>query len=332
VFVVLILSLSVDAAHGGQSDAEWRKRFEAEAARGWENYRQANRHAQITIRGESQGSDPRQHRGETEWRCNETCRLVRVTDRNTGSSEIIGQNPKYWFRLKSGKDGAWTLLEFYQGEQLEAERAWEIDRRIDMHRSGVAEQVVRLSPDGQPLGEIVQSPRTRITAVRPKPRDGVELIEVQFEVTPNPTDARKLVGGTLLLDPSRDWLPVAHTASVRNQVGTGTHTSEFEFGPGPHPPLRRVVARMEYNFFDGSKPWQSTSTVEYDVRVPDPLPDTHEFTLSAFGLPEPPGVTWERPTPRYIWFLLAAGGFALLAVVFRLLARRTKPTNSTATT
>ena len=45
------------------------------------------------------------------------------------------------------------------------------------------------------------------------------------------------------------------------------------------------------------------------------------FELAAYGLPEPPG--FEPPsTPLYLWLLLAAGICAILAIGFRLLARR----------
>jgi hypothetical protein len=50
--------------------------------------------------------------------------------------------------------------------------------------------------------------------------------------------------------------------------------------------------------------------------------DEAEFTLSAFGLPEPPGVKWEKPTPRYVWFLAAAMVLGILAAGLRYLASR----------
>jgi hypothetical protein len=55
---------------------------------------------------------------------------------------------------------------------------------------------------------------------------------------------------------------------------------------------------------------------------PTANPPESEFTLSAYGLPEPVGVKWERPTSRYIWFLLGAGVFGVLAVVLRHFGRK----------
>ena len=54
----------------------------------------------------------------------------------------------------------------------------------------------------------------------------------------------------------------------------------------------------------------------------------HLFYLSHYGLPEPPGVTPpSRPTPNYVWLLIVAGGFGVLALGCRwLLKRRAKAT------
>ena len=50
-----------------------------------------------------------------------------------------------------------------------------------------------------------------------------------------------------------------------------------------------------------------------------PPQDESEFTLSHYGLPEPNGVTWERPAGRNYWYVLAAA-VGLLAVSFAITA------------
>ena len=309
---------------GADDDKALRARFESEAPAAWETYRQTQRLVQGVSRGESVGSDVPRSLDEVEVKANQTCRLVRIVDSGTHKAELLAQNPKYWFRLKTGKDGAWVLTELYQGEELAGDRAKAIADRLEQSASLRTDQIVRLTPDMQPLGELLRSPGMRVTSVTAKPRDGWELVEVAFELPPSPPgqDRRVLLGGVLLLDPVRHWLPVSQTAFVRTLVGTGTHTSAFEFGPGPWPVVRREIQTTEYKLNSTPKPWQLTSTVDYELQIPAQLPDTSEFTLSAFGLPEPVGVTWEKPTPRYLWFLLAAGIFATLAIGFRYLARR----------
>jgi hypothetical protein len=50
--------------------------------------------------------------------------------------------------------------------------------------------------------------------------------------------------------------------------------------------------------------------------------DIEDYTLSAFGLPEPEGVVWEKPTPVWVWLVVAAGVLAAMAVLFRYWQKR----------
>jgi len=50
-------------------------------------------------------------------------------------------------------------------------------------------------------------------------------------------------------------------------------------------------------------------------------PPESEFTLSAFGLPEPPGIEWKKPFP---WYLVLATIGALCLAVFLFLRSRAK--------
>ena len=47
-----------------------------------------------------------------------------------------------------------------------------------------------------------------------------------------------------------------------------------------------------------------------------------DFTLSAFGLPEPYGVEWERPTPWWLYALISAGVLFVVAVIVSFWKRR----------
>jgi hypothetical protein len=55
-------------------------------------------------------------------------------------------------------------------------------------------------------------------------------------------------------------------------------------------------------------------------------PPERDFTLSAFGLPEPPGIEWKKPFPWYLVF--ASIGTACLGVFFFLRARGHRLRNS----
>jgi hypothetical protein len=51
-------------------------------------------------------------------------------------------------------------------------------------------------------------------------------------------------------------------------------------------------------------------------------PDAELFTLTYYGFPEPEGVVWEKPTPRWVWYLSICGGALLLALLVSWIIRR----------
>lgn len=83
------------------------------------------------------------------------------------------------------------------------------------------------------------------------------------------------------------------------------------------PPLKRLETWMR-----NSKGTRLTSTTDInEFEHHKPFPET-DFTLTAFGLPEPYGVVWTKPTPWYLWFIGLAVVFLALGWVFRRRVRR----------
>ncbi len=60
---------------------------------------------------------------------------------------------------------------------------------------------------------------------------------------------------------------------------------------------------------------------EFSDYSDDAIPD-EEFTLSYYGLPEPVGMEAKARIPNYVWFLIGAALFGLLAFVLRYSVRR----------
>ena len=85
-----------------------------------------------------------------------------------------------------------------------------------------------------------------------------------------------------------------------------------------------VIKRIQRGSVELNNPVKSRTS--FDIEVTDfhstpPIPDS-EFTLGAFGLPEPAGMSPPKSIPIYVWFLVAAGACGLGASGFRFLARR----------
>jgi hypothetical protein len=66
----------------------------------------------------------------------------------------------------------------------------------------------------------------------------------------------------------------------------------------------------------------SVTRIETIVETPEDIPD-REFMLTAFGLPEPKGVKVPGPwIPPYVWLIVAGVVLAVVADIFRRLARQ----------
>jgi hypothetical protein len=104
----------------------------------------------------------------------------------------------------------------------------------------------------------------------------------------------------------------------------------FRGHPSDEREVGRVVRRLERHttVTNGyshrlKRPHGGEITVEYEMGVDTRVPSA-DFTLSAFGLPEPAGSP-AKSMPTYVWLLLAAGACAALACGLRHLARRGRP-------
>ena len=98
----------------------------------------------------------------------------------------------------------------------------------------------------------------------------------------------------------------------------------YYYGPQGGEPFP-VPRRIEKWIRNVKNPEKSICLIVTEItdfrRASAPFPDT-DFTLSAFGLPEPPGLEWKRPTPWYLWVGLAGIVCLALGVGGRWLKQR----------
>ncbi|HZZ82433.1 MAG TPA: hypothetical protein VFE62_28295, partial [Gemmataceae bacterium] len=92
--------------------------------------------------------------------------------------------------------------------------------------------------------------------------------------------------------------------------------------PSGFPILNSITEKVKAINLKNQQKIESTKRIDYELEVNDNVPDS-EFTLSAFGLPEPGGTEpLNKPIPMYVWILVGAGASGALAFAFRYLARR----------
>jgi hypothetical protein len=182
--------------------------------------------------------------------------------------------------------------------------------------------------DNDSLVELVQKPEFRITDCHTIQHDGEELVEVRF-VYNHQLNAREMLeqDGLFLLDPKRYWC--LRSYEVRRKTPDVAATEklrdvEFESSAGSLPIVKRLV--LELDAVAGPKAGnlhnKRLSRGEYKLEAPAKLPGDDEFRLTAFGLSEPPGVEWKKPTPWWLWGILIAVVCLLGGAVFTWLKRR----------
>jgi hypothetical protein len=182
----------------------------------------------------------------------------------------------------------------------------------------------------EPLSELIKKSSFKFVRCREVEWQGERLVEAAFEYPhadeSNPL-ATALQSGIVVLDPSRFWCIRKYEGKLAGKdfVGTVKHemtelrqTENSILVPRKADYMESFVVQKR---FENTKRFQT----HYDLDVRRPLPSDADFTLTAFGLPEPLGITSKQPTPWYAWVIgagivLVLGGCLLplsAAALFR---------------
>jgi hypothetical protein len=232
-----------------------------------------------------------------------------------------GLNADYMFGVERSKQGEqWKLVQFANTERI---------REFDQTLGQLQHVMFPLTAVGTSgtLQEWIDNPKFRVTATRLRPDGAAEADFSTEQTTPRGVVA---LTGTITVSAKQRGLVLAyqHTTSSGpksvkftmtrqvDEVGSGFQCKSLTFALAD-PKTGDVFQNGRAEFGD------------YGV---NPI-DRAEFYLSHYGLPEPPGVVPpSNRTPRYVWLLIAAGSFAVLAVLFRWQARRWRSAPATPTT
>lgn len=231
---------------------------------------------------------------------------TRTNDRQPDKPQcsLDGLNRVYCFALSRARPDAPYALASYADAENERTKTWNTRSHVALHRNAFdyLRQVLE-GVDGS-------RKQTLIGVGWDEARQAVRI------VTTFPLGDRT-TRDELWVDPAQNWRTTEvriETPSLRSVM---TLTYGREVGGVTFPESSQNVTK--YTVAGAPPDLRITSRVE-SIRVADQGEEA--FRLSAFGLPEPVGIKWARPTPRYVWFLAAAGVFVALAVGFRYLARR----------
>jgi hypothetical protein len=320
-----------------EGDEALKRRFLREAPPQWEEYDRVSRELQGVLA--FSGTDSLQNSQDDsrlEYKTNGRGTVLRIFGKtkskgkaNPQHDEVYGFNPRYAFELRrKAVEAPWVLT-----KHLERRTGTDLGRattRINSYLTCI-NFGVRCGYTREPLAELVRKPDFRVGSCRKVQKDGEELVEVAFtySFTEGPKKWRTNLKGKLLFDPRQYWCWRSGDIQVTGDTINGTlKLRGTQSNKGDElPPLSRVW-ESEGDWVFPMAGVRNRKKLRYEATLSRPaeLPADEEFRLSAFGLPEPVGVVWDKPTPTYVWLLAAAGVVGALAFGFRYLARRGHPT------
>jgi hypothetical protein len=181
--------------------------------------------------------------------------------------------------------------------------------------------------DGEFLPEAIRSGVLHLTRIEPAYlMDGRTFTRFEYENKKARSGKQawsgQVVAGWVVLDPEAGWCIREQLYHRKYSDGLEECRSKYDYSVASsgYPIVRKIHLTCEGRT-DKGEMYRIEAVTNLELTESDGPPES-EFTLSAFGLPEPVGVVWEKKTPVYVWLLVAAGVLGMLALLFRWLARR----------
>jgi hypothetical protein len=235
--------------------------------------------------------------------------------------EVLAFNSNYGFRLKrndAGKDWVLTGLEKDNIESIQF-------AGMTVSKLVSDSAMLLFAIHGRQLQSLLDHPKFSVTRAEQVTRELHELVQVDFDFPHdlNEVPFYPIRSGSIWLDPNEYWCVTEY--KVRGEWGNANQTChtkrEFKKINGKPVLLRDVDFEKEDPPYGTNGPAEFRRTSNFDLEEPKVLPDEQEFTLSAFGLPEP--FLSKTPTARWYLWVAAAGVFSLIGgTAFRHFARQ----------
>jgi len=234
-------------------------------------------------------------------------------------SGVVALNSRYGFALsRPGGPTEWRLNDVHLADSVDPSPA---NLKAEFLAQGTL--FTRPYAISSTLTDLFNAPSFRLLGCAPSPRNPA-LVRVQFENNPPPVGKRppSQLSGWCDLDPGAGWSIRGFEVTSDDRVLRDTTSTDVTSSVDRDGLVRIDEERHEIKIVKGETLLaHRTQLTTYKIWVDRDVPE-REFSLTAYGLPEPPGISFVRPTPMYVWLLVGAGGFAILALVFRWLTHR----------
>ena len=325
--IVLILWMtSIPPGFATAQDLSIADRFRNEGLPKWQEYLRFARSLQMSVSTEETGSVNGKPHHVTRKMVVKQSGVLSLTstqesDGTTQRGSVTAKNSQYGFRLnRNSSTSGWLLKELIAPAGIP-------DTWVKYPQRGklpVTAWGYRLDPLLW-LPDVVSTNEFIVSGVKSVGSPAGIRARVEFRYQPNDRDNNAARVGWMDLDPERYWLMCDYeTRLISEQPGGNTLRAHFEYRPDHlnRPIVDRITLSAKTD--PGVSPSEDLEIVhECSATEQSSVPES-EFTLSAFGLPEPNGVKWNTGTPWYVWLFAAAGVTLLAAFVLRRLARRSR--------
>lgn len=305
------VGLLVLGSLGTGTEQDWKERFVSEAPKGWRAYLDSLPD-NLVIVAISERRTPSVEfgamRSRMTWRRMKGCYL-RLRELENAAGEVFaqaeGQNEHYYFSIeKRPMQDRWTLLE------LRYEKDENLPASYQFHISGP------LCLWNLNMLEILEDADFRIVNISKEQYQDKPAVRLEFEYTKPPEKypfrgGHLIRGGWAILNPQQYWLLLSYSVYIvqHNQRYWFSRTFELD---AKRAPLGLIVSTIT------SVPGEEESYTKYEFLPNRARPE--EFRLSYFGLPEPQGLSWPKPTPWWLYMILS--GLALVAIGLAIYAYR----------
>ena len=233
----------------------------------------------------------------------------------SGKDWLWGSNSNYAFTLyRETQDKPWAILETTNdlSEKLPYLSMFPTPGQLVDFILDLPVTCGTINKDLKPF--LTDYSELSINQVSPVIKDGRTLVRVDFDLLPQ--DPKMILrGGWFLYDPEHFWVIRAYEVQVEflrsagtSSKGTIKATYDYQDDSAELPLLKKTLKNIKV--FD-VPPSELEYVQEYDIRELE-LPEK-DFTLSAFGLPEP--LNSPKPRPRWYWWTALAGGVLIVASI-----------------
>ncbi|MBI1915383.1 MAG: hypothetical protein HYS12_11700 [Planctomycetes bacterium] len=346
VALVAALILGPAGAVCGQESSSLKERFLTEAPKAWEDYwafaeRLSGTHTWQSTHTEPNGKVFLTTTWKYQVKQKDDHRLFAVeVVEGSGSlpTRVEAANPRYAFQLTRPEGKTDWILSKLDLKVLDGSTVSLGGLSL---RELIREQISgHFVAERHTLAYLIRRPTFKVLRASAVTRDGRELVRIDFDnahpwVTPSerskfpkkypPFDP--VQSGSLLLDPDHswclaeseiveEWMKPDNSGPFRRPV---KYIYEYREGTDRFPILTRIVTQAKRNPELNVRGWEFL--FEFDLRE-SPEPEDEEFTLTAYGLPEPVGMELPRRSRAWLWFGLAAVAVLGVGFLFRRAARR----------